>query len=322
MQELMRIYSEVSYKYLDEDFDWADLGSFGSADAYLWPLSSLRGRCLCIEGREDSKDASNMYKNNPYINSRVESVNCFVSGQKEQRYFFESAEGGGSTFYPNQDLISQVLEGSSDKLLNRKLVNCESLEYILSSKELNCVYVKADLEGAEFESLKSIIDGPKIQKPLILEVEINIGERGPFRSIGDGLREYEIMGYRLVDMRKTYFYPKGDLLGKDTINDDPIFAPHFQGCLYQADLLLIDTECLSMTYKLSKHNLLSLCLILMLYRQFHLAAKLLETRNEVWAKEMTSEVLPRVINEFRKIAINNESALWGYHPLFNWLKST
>ena len=60
----------------------------------------------------------------------------------------------------------------------------------------------------------------------------------------------------------------------------------------------------------------------MVYRQFHLAAKLLETRDEIWSKEMISGILPKVMNEFRKIAIDNQSALWGYHPLFNWLKST
>ena len=290
MQDLMKIYAEVSDRYLDEDFDWADLGSFGSADAYLWPLSSLRGRCLCIEGRKDSKDASNMYKNNPYINSKVESVNTFISGQKEQRYFFESSEGGGSTFYPNQDLVSQVLEGEKDKPLTRKIVDCESLEYIMNDKKLNCVYIKADLEGAEYESLKSILDSSKAERPLILEVDINIGERGPFKSIGNGLDIYEDMGYRLLDMRKTYFYPKGNLLDKDTVANDPIFAPHFQGCLHQADLLLVNNECLSMTYKLSKHRLLSLSLILMVYRQFHLAAKLLETRDEIWSKEMISGI--------------------------------
>lgn len=322
MEEINRIYSEVSSKFLEEDFDWADLGSFGSADAYLLPLTSLKGRCLCIEGREDSKDASNAYKNNPFVNSKIESIKTFISEKRGKKYFFESSEGGGSSFYPSQDLISQVLEEHNNKLLTRRIVDCESLESILKKKNLNCLFIKADLEGAEYESLKSIIDITSLIRPLVLEVEINVGERGPFKSIGDGLAKYEKHGYRLLDMRKTYFYPKGELFSKDTINNDPIFAPHFQGCLHQADLLLINTVCLNEPKKISDHHLLGLVLILMLYRQFHLAAKLLEQRDEQWSRAMISQVIPTILDEFRKIAINSQSALWGYHPLFNWLKST
>ena len=47
----------------------------------------------------------------------------------------------------------------------------------MNDKKLNCVYIKADLEGAEYESLKSILDSSKAERPLILEVEINIGKR-------------------------------------------------------------------------------------------------------------------------------------------------
>lgn len=322
MEEIARIYSEISSKYLEEDFDWADLGSFGSADAYLLPLTSLKGRCLCIEGREDPKDASNAYRSNRFIKSKIESVKTFISDKRGKKYFFESPEGGGSSFYPTQDLISQVLEENNSKALIRKIVDCESLEFILDNKNLNCLFIKADLEGAEYESLRSIIDITSTKRPLILEVEINVGERGPFTSIGDGLAKYEKHGYRLIDMRKTYSYPKGKMFREDTINNDPIFAPHFQGCLNQADLLLINTVALYEPRKISKHQLLGLVLVLMIYRQFHLATKLLELRDEQWSREMISEEIPEVLGEFRKIAIGCQSALWGYHPLFNWLKAT
>ena len=88
------------------------------------------------------------------------------------------------------------------------MVSCEALETVLDEKGIDCTL--ADLEGAEFESLKSIIDITNKQRPL-LEVEINVGERGPFKSIGDGLEQYENRGYRLLDMRKTYFYPRQSL---------------------------------------------------------------------------------------------------------------
>ena len=322
MHEIARIYSEVSNNFVEEEFDWADLGSFGSADAYLLPLTSIQGRCLCIEGREDSKDASNAYKNNPFINANIEAVKTFISGQKEKRFFYESSEGGGSSFYPSQDLISQTLEETNDKVLSRKIVECEALENILTEKNMSCLFIKADLEGAEYESLKTIIDVTSSKRPLVLEVEINVGERGPFESIGHGLAKYEKMGYRLLDMRKTYFYPKGDIFREDTVNNDPIFAPHFQGCLHQADLLLIDIKCLNEPNKLTRHQKICLSLILMLYRQFHLTAKLLEHCEEPWADIISNEIVPKVLGEFRKIAISNQSALWGYHPLFNWLKST
>ena len=322
MQEISRIYSEISTKYLEDEFHWADLGSFGAADAYLLPLTSIKGKCLCIEGRQDSKDASNAYRNNPYIKAEIEAVQTFISNKSEQRFFYESREGGGSSFYPSQDLISQVLEGSKDKILNRKIVDCESLKGVLERKNLECIFIKADLEGAEFESLESVIDIENQNRPLVLEVEINIGERGPFKSMGDGLAKYERVGYRLIDMRKTYFYPKGNIFTEDTINNDPIYAPHYQGCLHQADLLLINTECLYDPKSISKNKLIGLALVLLLYRQFHLVDKLLEMRNEVWSQQFASEIIPVVFNEFRNIAVSNKSALWGYHPLFNWLKST
>lgn len=322
MKEISRIYAEISNRYLTEEFYWADLGSFGTADEYLLPLTSLKGKCVCIEGRSDSRDASNAYKNNPYVNATIESVKTFISGENTQRFFYESSEGGGSTFYPSQDIVSQQLEGNKDKPLKRKIVSCEALENILSDKAINCSFIKADLEGAEYESLKSIIDITNQHRPSLLEVEINVGERGPFKSIGDGLAMYEKKGYRLLDMRKTYFYPKGKIFQEDRINNDPIFAPYFQGCLHQADLLLIDTYCLKEPIRLTKHKLLSLVITLMLYRQFHLAAKLLELREEVWADEILNMVMPKVINEFKKISLENQASLWGYHPLFNWLKST
>ena len=49
------------------------------------------------------------------------------------------------------------------------------------------------------------------------------------------------------------------------------------------DLLLIDERCLYSTNGLSDHQLLVLSLILMVARQFHLAAKLLEDRNQLWS---------------------------------------
>ena len=182
MHEIARIYSEISNTFVEEEFNWADLGSFGSADAYLLPLTSIQGRCLCIEGREDSKDASNAYKNNPFINANIEAIKTFISGQKEKRFFYESTEGGGSSFYPSQDLISQTLEESNNKVLRRKIVECEALDNILTEKNMSCLFIKADLEGAEYESLKTIIDITSSKRPLVLEVEINVGERGPLNQ--------------------------------------------------------------------------------------------------------------------------------------------
>ena len=74
---------EISNNFVEEEFNWADLGSFGSADAYLLPLTSIQGRCLCIEGRR-FKRPSNAYKNNPFINANIEAVKTFISGQKEK----------------------------------------------------------------------------------------------------------------------------------------------------------------------------------------------------------------------------------------------
>ena len=124
MERIAQIYAEVSKEFQKEEFHWADLGSFGSADAYLLPLTSLNGRCLCVEGRDDSKDASEAYKVNPFIRSSIETVNTFISGKKERRFFYETPEGGGSSFYPSQDLISQSLEGIENRSLKRHIVQC------------------------------------------------------------------------------------------------------------------------------------------------------------------------------------------------------
>ena len=322
ISKLCKIYRLIADACLVDKFEWADLGSFGTADAYLIPLTSLRGNCLCVEGRHDSKDASNAYMSNPVISTNILPIKTFISGSNEKRFFFESPEGGGSSFYPCQDIFARWSEDIAAKTLKRSIVECKSLAEVIEQNHLDCIFIKADLEGAEIECIESVISNDRIQNPLLLEVEINVGERGPSESMGDGLHKYEEMGYRLVDMRKTYFYPQSKSPLTQQISKEVIYAPYFQGCIHQFDLLLIRKDILMSLDIHEEDNIIKCCLVLFLYRQFHLASFILEKLNTEKSKVLLLDYAPSIYNIFKEAAHENHAALWGYNPLFNWLKST
>jgi len=322
LEKLCKIYRLIEEANLVSNFEWADLGSFGSADAYLIPLTSLAGKCLCIEGRDDKKDASSAYMSNPDIGTNILPVRTFISGNNEKRFFFESPEGGGSTFYPCQDIFSRWSEDITATTLKRSVIECRSLAEVVEDNLSKCIFLKADLEGAEIECIESIINKNDIENPMLLEVEINVGERGPSESMADGLRKYETMGYRLIDMRKTYFYPKSDNKLVEEISKEPIFAPYFQGCIHQFDLLLINIDMLNNLNSMNEEDILKVCLVLYLYRQFHLTGFILGKLNTDRSKILLDIYGPKIYRVLKEAAINNQSSLWGYDPLFNWLKST
>ncbi|KZR70727.1 hypothetical protein PMIT1318_01867 [Prochlorococcus marinus str. MIT 1318] len=322
VEKLCKIYSAINHANLIGTFEWADLGSFGAADSYLIPLTSLDGGCLCIEGRNDTKDASNAYMANKEISANIIPIKTFISGNNEKRFFFESPEGGGSTFYPCQDILSRWSEDVKPTNLKRSVIDCKCLAEVVRDNLSSCIFLKADLEGAEIECIESIVNNNGIENPLLLEVEINVGERGPSESMADGLRKYEAMGYRLLDMRKTYFYPSSESKLIEEIKKEHVFAPYFQGCIHQFDFLLIRVEMLNNLNYMNEEDVLKACLILYLYRQFHLTAFILERLNSDKSKVLLDLYGPKIYSVFKEAAFNNQSSLWGYDPLFNWLKST
>ena len=320
--ELCEIFNQINKSNIIDTINWADLGSFGSADSYLLPLTSLEGNTVCVEGRENCSDSSSIYSQNPYICSSIIKLNSFISGKTERRFFFESREGGGSSFYPSQDIFSRFAEDKTPSPLTRSTVQTSSLNDLLEPISSDFVFIKADLEGAEIESISSLLSSETFLKPSVLEVELNVGERGPSMSFAHGLSHYESLGYRLIDLRKTYFYPKLSQKLDDSISADPIYSPYFQGCLHQADLLLVDTQILSSVHSVPEARLLSTCLILALYRQFNLASFLLDQLDTTLSQQLNQSILPAILNVYRKAAQDSPSSLWGYNPLFNWLKST
>ena len=76
MQVLLDAYELYGQSIHDFSFDWIDLGSFGSPDAYHLPLICLPGNVMCIEGRSDGDDAYSVYS------SIIKSVLRFINSKR------------------------------------------------------------------------------------------------------------------------------------------------------------------------------------------------------------------------------------------------
>ena len=106
MQFLLDAYELYGQSIQDLSFDWIDLGSFGSPDAYHLPLICLPGNVMCIEGRSDGDDAYSVYSSITQKRSQVHQLQAYVGASDGPRFFYETPEGGGSSFF--QDRISWV----------------------------------------------------------------------------------------------------------------------------------------------------------------------------------------------------------------------
>lgn len=329
LSRLIEIYKEVNETGLISPLDWVDFGSSGYPDSYILPLSQLRGRCLCVEGRS-GKDSSTTFR---LMNGECKTVmaECFVTGTSEYRLFHESEEGGGSTFYPASDIFYALLQESKAHQISQYIVNTYAANELLKQNGIEPLYVKLDIEGAEQEVLESIFEDTEIENPYVVECEINIGSRGIASNgriasnAGEVICKMSEQGYRLIDIRKTYLLPDSkDML--EQVSKEPVFSPAYQGILQQFDGLFLKEQIVTQCKMCKPYRIAQTCLILCLYRQFHLAMNITEKSKELIGEEVYSllklKVIPSVYSEFKKCSDINMASIWGYHPLFNWLKST
>ena len=184
--------------------------------------------------------------------------------------------------------------------------------------DINPVFIKLDVEGAELECLEEYLDNSCNPHPLVIEVEINVGQRGSNDGCGSVLTRLDQRGYRLLDLRKTYDYALVDGQFGDLLVSEELHCPAFQGMLHQFDGLFIDKSIFENSC--SSTNLELLVPLLASYRQFGLAARLIQTTDSNHKDTMFS-FLESVFKFYRDTSRINSSAAFGFHPLFNWLKS-
>jgi len=323
LMKLIEIYKEVNETDLIEPMDWVDFGSSGNPDAYILPLSQLRGRCLCVEGRECGESSEAFKRQNG--SCEILKLDCFVAGETGHKFFYETSEGGGSSLYPPSDIFSEILQQRNKNTTLQYLVKTQAAGDLLQQCNIKPVYIKIDIEGAEYEVLESIFKHTNIENPYIVECEINIGSRGTACNGGEILSRMDKHGYRLIDLRKTYLLPDNENMDK-LICDEKIYSAGFQGILHQFDGLFIKEKLVTDTSSCKPARIMQSCLVLCLYRQFHLAMNILERGKagiDVVTYELLAQrVIPSIYNEFRRASNSSISSFWGYHPLFNWLKST
>ena len=92
--------------------------------------------------------------------------------------------------------------------------------------------------------------------------------------------------------------------------------------LSQFDGLFIRQDILGQN-KINRNEGISMIYLLLCYRQFHLAYNLLD-KIKISADEKIKvfELAENIFSSYSEIAKLSKAAQVGYHPLFNWLKTS
>lgn len=72
------------------------------------------------------------------------------------------------------DFVLDARDENDPKIRNRKVVNCESVDSIISKNNMSKVFLWADIEGSEFEMLKGAIASMMKGKITAMSLEINL----------------------------------------------------------------------------------------------------------------------------------------------------
>ena len=306
-------------------FDWVDLGAGGGQDLYLMPLHFSSGTLLKIDGRETN---FNSPSNDKFLNDYIDhtkvsqiSIASYLSASGGLRYIYRVPDGGGSTFYPGQHLDVALVRGCTQPFLSEP-VQTLPLSQILKENSLNPIFIKIDLEGAETDVFEDLFHNSYY--PLLIEAETNVSPIAPGRPSCELLSFLDRSGYRLIDLRTTYDYcPISHAPNLErAIQQLPIWSSAFQGHLDQFDGLYIKTDLLQMPIRYSS-LLPSVIYILVCYRQFHLASRLIEISglpND--ACIALNQFIDSLLTSSTALATHNPMSCVGYHPLTNWLKRT
>ena len=302
-------------------FDWFDLGASGSQDIYFMPFYLNSGAYLSVDGRNTSLPQSLLYLNKIGFKTTTNlfSLNSFISDKEGWVYLYETNEGTGSTLFPSRDIDTSALKTSETVSFKRHPVKSISLSNFLLNNNISPFFGKLDLEGSEHLVLSDLFSHNLA--PLILEIEINVGNLSEDIQGMDTHLLLSNHGYRLIDLRRTYDFPeiseKSSL--SHLLSKAPPTSVAFQGILHQFDGLYIHTSLFdSQDVELLLNAIYCLCM----YRQFHLATRFVEHGiSDLSLRGLCLTFLERSFSQFTATMNSNPLAYHGFHGWFNWVKS-
>lgn len=320
IKEFVRIINDIA-AHSKSEFDWIDIGAAESMDAYLLPLLGLKGKCLTV----DASSENNPQFEYDWKQTTLLELGNLVSNREGYRFFF--IDGTGSTLYPNQDTIGEMML-KRERKFSCSVRSTIKLSDVLQKKDIQPSHIKIDIEGGEVDVLKDIFKAAKkgrCEVPMTIEMEINVGERGPMKNCGHVINWMDKNSFRMIDMRKTYMYPRSDIaqVVDEDLQRKQVYHPSHQGCLHQFDGLFVHKSLIDKP-TLSLDKLLKAIITLTCYRQFHLCYYLIENNCNINGEKKISisKAVKRIHELVTLLADSNTSSIFGYHPYFNWLKST
>lgn len=185
-----KIYKKYISKHL-KDFNLLEIGSAGELKDMHLALSRTLYR---IDGRKGSTKGE----------GKIEEL--FVGDGAIHTMHITKKETGTSLFEPNHEILEKYSNSDRFKVIREVKVKTTNLrEYEeFSNWEIN--YLKIDIQGAELLLLKNLPD--EFWKKLLgCEIEVSfieIYKRGATAS--QILAEMEKNGFRLIQLRKQYWY--------------------------------------------------------------------------------------------------------------------
>ena len=340
---LKRQLESLDEYFSDEfNFSWADIGSNKFVDYNQQQLLYLKGKSACFDGRTfDGLYGESFYsQHNTKLASNTEIIELapFLDVRRNDVASTEYESAFNSLPSHRQIIpISKPLDPYVDKLNNApypariEYVTVDKLSLAFKSLDFYPLLFVLDVKGAEIEILEDLFlygastDSP-VSKPLAIEVEMYVGKRNQILGIDEQIGFLRRNNYRLLDIRKTYKLPDSGLLDQSSIITNPAtfplqYCPELQGIIHQIDGLFIDESFLVDT-RINRNLGLSLAIVLLLYRQFHLAYNLIERLDASDSfKLQIFHKFESVLNCYNQINKSNPFAILGGQPLFNYLKN-
>lgn len=298
-----------------------DLGSGGSQDITLQLIQQMRGLCLAVDAGTDNPQHAHV------PNMTVSPVKSFITQKGGTRRFFTFPNSLTNTFDPKVDDLLLSLRNFDDKQFDASysFVPTIGIEDLCLQNNCRPDFLKADIEGLELPLIQELSESGLA--PLMIEAEINLGEKSYTNNAGHFIDELDSLGYRLIDMRTTYKHPKNLNLNLP-LEDKPaeVYLPYDSGLLFLIDGLFIQKSIIDRSIPISLHHLPTIG-FLCAYRKFTTALYLLDKAHKsTLISDQVYDQLVQLVLQIRAgfTSLFSEdpirSAL-GLNPPFSWCKN-
>lgn len=298
-----------------------DLGSGGSQDFTLQLIQQMRGLCLAV-------DASTKNPQHAFApNMTVSPVMSYVTQKGGTHRFFSFPNSLTNTFDPKVDDLLLSLRNIDDRQFDASysFVPTIGIEDLCRSNNCRPDFLKADVEGLELPLVQELVETGLA--PLMIEAEINLGEKSYTNNAGHFIDELDSLGYRLIDMRTTYKHPKNSNLNLPA-DDKPadVYLPFDSGLLFLMDGLFIQKSIIDRSIPICLQHL-PVVGFLCAYRKFTTAFYLLDkARHSTLISEQVYGQLVQLIYQIRAdfttfFSSDPLRSALGLNPPFSWCKN-